>query len=641
MSVLSELTSKQLEEAANGDFSGLTDDQLHRLEAEASKGGQPAAPAPERKVIDEAHPAIRSMDRALIQNFTVHPSEKVAYLKKEYPDLEVKEDIQEPGRILVRGRGEQDFHVLSPSFSPISHPVNTLKDLPQTLLDNSYNIAAGPVIGGAAALGAAGGAAVTSPTGPGALLGAYGGAAAGGAAGGRVTEELRQQLAQGLGLSKEGDPAQVNAATAGGALAPLLFGAGSKVKGALPAAYGGLKNTVAPALGEFFSGAPRQAVATTAENLQLINSFKDPEKKLQFIEGLKKETEAAILGARNQTGKALEGTVNVADQLADATAISKTAALRPLATYRNAILQEASDPIRAAKLDSIDRLIAQHGLTEEGTLSPYQAWKKSQDLLNTAKNYKQYEPALGAGIHDKGLQNATKLAGQALQEEVNTATGGAFSDLNSKYSGVKKDMDFLDSYFNREEQQIGQKLGTVENDAQAPNYAKLQRIDKKYNTNIVDAAKVLHASKFFTNPSVLPISAKGVTSTSRTLLTQGLGTLAGYITGHPVAGQAAAGGLQVASGPAALKAYMGAAQLPGRAAGAIGNAAVSNIPGLANLLKGLPYPDYLKLAAKYGLLNASGLPDAALDKTYKAANAVGDIADGGWSMLQQYIGGQK
>lgn len=611
MSVLSELSNDQLAKVAAGDFSVLTDEQLHRLEAEAAAKEAPRAsePEPQAKVIDEAHPAIRSMDRALVQNFTVRPSEKVAYLKKEYPDLEVKEDPAEPGRILVRGRGEQDFHVLSPSFSPVSHPLNTLKDLPQTLLDNAYNIASGTGVGAAAGLGAAGGALLGSPTGPGAAIPAYAGAASAGAAASGAAEAGRQKISQWLGLSKEGDTGQVLGATAAGAVAPLVFGAGGNAKGALPAAYDFAKTKVAPAVGEFFSGVPRQALRTAAEKgIPAVDALNDPQKAAEFVQGLKEAVYKKVGEAAKTTGGDLEKTVYGAYSADSAVPVDAAAA--PLKQYRSELLNRFVDhptPDIQAKVAEVDRILSKYNLrnaTGDGTLDSVNAWRISQDLKNEARNYAGYKNTPSASIHDQQLQQAVREAGEGLAGALSESTGGRTAQLNQQYSKVKKDLSVLDKFFAGDEQDVAQRLSNLPNPAKASKLGKIQRIDQKYGTGIQDAAELMRSNKFLGDPAFFPVSNKGTTSTTRSLLTHGLPGAIGKVAGYATA---------PLTGPLAQKAYIKA-----------GNAAVA--PTVAALRNN---PELL-----YAILQGTGILPQTPDALYGPA-------DGGWSMLQQYIGGQQ
>ncbi len=621
--VLSELSDGDYEKVKAGNLSVLSDDQYARYKQESGYAAKPAAAEePKDTVLDEPHPAISTMDRALIQGAANTSEEKVAALKQRYPELHVKKEAG-TDRVLVRAEGEKDYHVLSPSFSPFRHPLNTLKDLPGQVMDAAWPLASGTATAAAATGGGALGLYTGGPVG----MVSTGGTA--GAMAGAGMEKLRQKFGRAAGIIPQDEPEDTRKVGAAG----VVGGVGGAVQEVAPMAWQGIKNRVLPWMGELTSGVPRDVIKTTAERLPEVNTLNDPDAQLALLQGTREGAQGKIHDALKFFGKGGEEAVagaeaageqipleparqeleahlaklqaNLAKQPENETtqeAIRETqGVLQRFGFNGNPAGKEAEDAFKAGLDDELQKKTAavaqyfgraptEQELLETGgeyaaknkgllnqaatagprsAVNPANARNMEQGLHKLANAEHGYGAKPGDVLNDLGLRNATRRAADRIAEGLGEATGGKFTTAQKGYSRTMADSDVLQQLFGKNfegsDTLLAGKLANLPNPAKAPDLSWMRGMDRVYDTGIEDTANLMRANKFMGKPSLLPISAGGTTSTSRSLgidagakagealLSAAAPESAGYIA---KAVNVLRGVISPLAGPAAIKQYI-------------------------------------------------------------------------------------
>lgn len=186
----------------------------------------------ERPIINEQHPDLGNVDRALFKNFSLNEEQGL----KELQNRTGLMFSHKNGDIVARKPDEEEWKKVEPNNMGFDYPMNMagagefLKDAG----DVAYDIPAAALetlatIGGGTA-GALGGTATMGP-GLGTGVGAAGGAMAAGGAAGAATESVRQTIGNKLGFAQGYDGGQIGMSAGFGAAAPLLLGTGATAKG--------------------------------------------------------------------------------------------------------------------------------------------------------------------------------------------------------------------------------------------------------------------------------------------------------------------------------------------------------------------------------------------------------------------------
>ncbi len=639
------------------------------------------APVGGARVLDEPHPAIHLLDRGLVETAANTAEQKVTALKKMYPDMDIKKETG-TDRVLVRQKNEPVYHVLSPSFSPISHPLNTLKDLGGQVMDAAWPLASGTATGLAATGGGMLGLSTGGPVG---MIASGGTAGAGASAG---MEALRQAFGRKVGVIPENSPTDMRKVGAAG----VVGGIGGAAQEAAPLAWQGIKNRVLPALGELTSGVPKDVLSTTAQNLPAVDALNSPEAKLELLQGFRSSVKNKMGGLLRGFGEGTKSAVKAAD--AAGTQVPLEPARAELEGYLAELEQnlakqpenqetqagiaetqrvmsrfgfngnpagkEAENAFKAGLDDAIQKKtasIAQYfqrapteselaeaasayakennGLLSEAAeagpreaVDPVNARATAQALKKRANAEGGYGAKTGDVLHDQGLRNAARRAAERLEDGLAEATGGAFTKNQAGYSRTAQDSKVLQqALFGKKYQGsdtlLAGRLSNLPNPAKTPDLAWMRGMDQQYGTGVEDTANLFRANKFMGKPSLLPISAGGTTSTSRSLALDAATKAAGGVSSGVVqkAVNVLRGAISPLAGPAAIKTYI---------------RMHNNLfePGLALAVEKAP-----------GLLDAIGQALIAPDPTKAPPQTPGmpqppDVTSP-WNKLQQFIGGQK
>lgn len=172
-------------------------------------------------VVQEMHPDLGAVNRALVKNFGNDDKASVAYLQKEYPGLEVKQSGS--GQIIARRPGEKEFRTLDPENGVLESLNPFRAETWRDLADAGTDIATGVGTGVASAAGGIAGAFGSAG------IGAVPAAMASGAAAGAGLEGLRQLAGGALGINREANVGDIALSGFAGAASPLLLGTGGQV----------------------------------------------------------------------------------------------------------------------------------------------------------------------------------------------------------------------------------------------------------------------------------------------------------------------------------------------------------------------------------------------------------------------------
>lgn len=576
-------------------------------EMRASLLGQPASTG---AVIQEQHPDISNMERFNIKNFGGDTQQAISYLQKAHPDMQFS--VQPGDQIAAKHPAEKDWRVLDPDqgfLGSFTHPVEALKDVGDVAADTLVGLGSGA-------------AATTAGLGTGLVTGGTGAIpaamAAGGAAGSGL-EYLRQKIGQLTGVQ---DPAQLDKLAIGlsgglGAASPLLLGTGA-TKGAISdllkgegtgilSRLGG-EGAVTKALGNEGLGslAGTEAGRTAAADA-LYEGQRGVSKYLPKVA-------SGLTGVPEEVIK--EAPAKVTDSIKDLLGMDPRSKATNLQIAEKIYQNGDANLITDAKKQIFDKVQAKTGelqdqigaaLKESGQAfdyAPYMAKfeelaKKQPDNAiggKTAAEIRQISTDLfgKGGIADAPTAMQVKnqladIAGYVKGRNMSPADGAVETAARDVWRDMTKD---LSAAINKADQKAGGNgaltamykdnetlkrdiLPAFKTDASTErSLAKFDKasqrvftrnakiLDKKYGTSIEDVSNLLDIEKHLANPSFMPTSGGGTTSTTRTITSAGLGALAGYGLGNaagggPVGSRVGGGAGFVAGGllggPAALR----------------------------------------------------------------------------------------
>lgn len=517
------------------------------------------------------HPDISLKDRLIAKNFSQSQEKQLEFLKAQYPNLQF--DVSTNGQIRAKSPGSKEWNVLDPDTGIIS--TDSLRDLG----DIGFDLFSGVTEGGASALGAAGGAAISAPLGG---VGAIPGAMAASGATAAGNEAIRQKLGQWLGIPQQVDMTDVAVTGGVGAISPLLFGAG-KATGLANVAGKAAKKGLSKINPLYKIGS---AVSGTSEDA--LRTYANPEFR-QVVDELEQK------GITEYTGKALDKIndyasetkdkavkdyvtdINNANRLADTGAAKKSFADSTQELAEQDFISQADE----SKIDAINKAYNRYFSNRGGTQIPNQvtpdsAFKLQKDLKKLADFDGDLTPE---NIHMKAT---ARDAYMNMRKAIDEASEGLTIDSRDRLKDVYRFEDEILPKFqgkNRLEsiQKTYNELSGLNRNNRRAFAEELGRMSKDSPLDLTNEAKILSTYKELGSPSMLPVSSGGKTSTTRSVPLAGLG---GYVggslgynvrpTGDPtldraIGGATGAGLATLLGSPAAMKAYIRAMQKAGRA----------------------------------------------------------------------------
>lgn len=526
-------------------------------------------------VVNETHDAIGVMDRFLAKNFTADNSEEsmAAYLKKVHPDLDIKTGAD--GKVLIRRPDEKVYKVLDPQhgLATLGHPLELLSDLG----DSAYDLGSGVVTSAATAAAGLGGGAASGGTlalpaaagagmatsgalegvrqGLGNMLGVADGVsgselamAAGtgalspllfgtGAAKGAVKNAVAKQL--GLGATEEA------VETGAEALAKSQRGAFGRL-------WSGAKNTVAPAVGARMSGIDSGLLKAGAKHLDFVEQA-EKEGIEDFVNSAHDEIANTFQTATESIGKKIGDTMRGSGATFDTAKVKEP--LEKLLSEYKSIAEKAPTKQNLARVGAVEKIIERHFGKEKvvkevvedipadimgGTFNKFGMGQKSVDRVIPAALPGSVDATTIMALKDdlaeealfnKGtgpLNAVGRLFGKATGDRrVAGAAAKAYGEINKQIDDQLVGHGELRQQFkelSNLKKMLGSKFSTPEKTFQTlkslggknKRYTleQLQRMDKTFGGNTVDAAEKLQAlAAFGHEPATTAISSKGVTST--------------------------------------------------------------------------------------------------------------------------------
>lgn len=485
--------------------------QREQLIAQA-KAKYAASQAP-AEVVQEMPEWLSSKDRLIAKNLAQSDEKQVEFLKKQYPDAEVR---LENGQVQLR-KGNTPWGVLDPNTGLFS------KDILNDLGDIAYDIGSGAVEGTATGLGAVGGAAVGGGVGgiPGAM-------AASGVAGAGM-EAFRQKLGQAIGIPQEVDMTDVAITGAVSTASPLLMGAGKTTTGAvakLAKGFGvddaalqagekagrglaergwdGAKQTVLPKVGEWMSGKSADSIRAYADNADLVDRL-EKDGVTDYIQATTNKVNNALQSARTKAGQAVSSAVD------NANGVDLAAARRP---FEERLLQLKLKPNKTpADLEEIQAIQSTFdhyfkGLPDK--VSGGEAFDLQQKLKQEAKfgtNMKASE------MSSKGVARGGY---EGINEGLDDATNSLSTEVKREYQRVNGINDELERNF-EDPQKTFNTLTGLDSRGRTLLKERLNKLAQSGELDITNEAAVMKAFSDFADPSMMPVGFKGTTSTTRSV----------------------------------------------------------------------------------------------------------------------------
>lgn len=583
-------------------------------------GGDPSkqeswAPVDQLPVKQAMHPDFNVMDRFAVKNFSTSPEASVSFLKSKYPDMNFE---IHGGEIRMKKASDKEWSVLDPATG-VSFK-DLLPDLADIGYDalSGFATTAGTVAGGVGgavggppgvlAGGAAGGAATS-----GAMEGLkqFIGSKLGMKDNFSGTDIA---LATGLGAASPllfGQGATARTAIKAAANPGIMNSLGETVaKTMFPKATAEIARTgeymlpneiakagggyigkgvnyvrenVTPAISEWLSGAPRETIKAYKENPGLLQQIRDMGGANAYAQQEVEAAREAITTRARRVGEGIETIIEGAEQAKqkiDLTEARNTLRDDLLKAYRYSrahprdktaaekvqVLTEtldekfsiASDP--KAFMEFFGKPFMGRG-ERPFLVSPREAESIAGWIADRAKAAKkgQFTNAAGkAQYADKKFLVTMAKAGDAVSTAMKNQLPEEYSGLQSAWRKLDRDRRLL-------EKRVGGDIPDGEKAAtflargfdNAGRVETLKSIDRRNQTNLIDAMHNLATFKVFDRPPIASMSRQGTTGTAKAnaagIMGQaaagGLGATAGYWAGNEMSGgQGSGGGLGLSIG---------------------------------------------------------------------------------------------
>lgn len=558
---------------------------------------------------------ISALQRTAVKNFGGSLGEQVDYLKKNNPDLEIKEW---DGEIIAKKPEEKAWKRLDPQG--VTSPKEALMDA----LDVGVDIGSGALSAAAGAAGAV----------PGALFGlGAGGLATGAAASGAASaglEAVKQSIGKALGTRKEFSGTDVAVSGALGAATTGLLGAGAskkliekaaekpevvkkvlgKVMETIPAdlkeetkkaltkelitegQQGALKGVQKWVLSKW-SGIPQDVLSNavkevpekTIQDLAEFGLNVNPAKKytnLEFADVLEREglgdvaqfsadrISNAIQTAKQESGSKIQQALDSSGQLTNTSEFVKP--LQDLLAKYNQQFEITQSPIFAERAKQVQQYLDQIGPGQDVPLgSLFNIKNELADIVDYTKS-----PAaqLREGAMSKEIRGALIETERGMNEFIRKSLP-QIKDAQEEYAKHLEITRYLSPKFKDADTAI-KTINNVETMRSPTLKRVLQQFEKDYKVDIMPLANAAETWRYFGRAAREPIGGGGSVKVLRgTTVGGSAGYLGGLLTGIPGAATAGlalgAGAGALASSPAAMKRVLQAEIAAGRGLGAVGN----------------------------------------------------------------------
>lgn len=478
---------------------------------------QSAAKAPD--VVNDSMPEwLNENDRSVVKNLANNDEESISYLQKQYPDAEFKRGSG--GEVIARKRGEAAYGKLDPSFSPLSNPIGTAKDLWNDTKDLAYD---------ATQMGAeAGGAAIGTAVAPGA------GTMAGAGLGAGAASTLKEALRKKYGLTDEMSLQSIGTDAALGAFLPKALQMGGRgVKAAA--------TKVAPSIYAKATGLTTGALKRIAEKGDDIAGWSEKD-ALKSIHGLQdnidnwvgsKKGEFAEKYKQIRGGSGDVSLIGAKQELDDALKVASE-------QYQRTGVQAFKD-----QADQIQRMRSEIlGDTASDTVGIADAMDLDQRISNDWIDYAD-DVGQGVGQGRTVSQQQQKLAEQLrkrLRGDINTSSYGSLQNTADEYTPFVEQVNFLRKNF-KDPKKIQGTLESLNKGKDINLLGSFQDLDPKLISSIEQAKGDIDLYRYFKPMNTSMLTEEGlkdlaVGKTPIEKLLTAIGTGTGYVTGGAVGGVA-------------------------------------------------------------------------------------------------------
>ena len=503
-------------------------------------------------ILDEMHPDIGFLNRAVYKNFGDQGEQGLKYLQKKLPGMEFR---QTKDGVIARNPGEQEWRRLDEKGFGLQDISDGIYDVGQGLAEGTASVAGG-LLGGAAGLA----------TGPAAPIAAPGLAITGAGLAGGATAAAGNSIKQGLGNLfgvRDGfDGQELAIDSAFGAASPLLLGTGAGAKqvakhlGKKQFASEAAKESAQEALLRSQSGAARRALGGTSNFLGSIASGQTME-NLRFARNnlgdIAAKQKAGTHGAevfdevQESVWSAIDDKITrQGDELGQAAenANLQVNLIDVEKPYRDLLEKYEKKAIKALdrhgdagfeKKDYLNYIQLKDNLdtySEGGAILKGVEVKDYLDNINEITQIaKKHDSPLTSKVK-RDLKRVSKhVAGRFDKEASQGVAGKAWKQKRQDYAktlNIRKEIG--ERYFKNPET-TETTLKTLNSNRKRSKRKAINQALDHVGVSIDEKTKQAIAYDTFINPSLSPVSSFGTTSTSRTVPLATAGGLAGYYFG--------------------------------------------------------------------------------------------------------------
>lgn len=517
------------------------------------------------EVIEKVHPDL--VGRTVVKNFSNDINNSINFLRKKNPGFDIRE---QDGRIIHRKFGEKDYTVLDPSgwTQYLKDPMELVRDGGDIMYDVGAGVAEGAAV--------AGGLAAAPMTGGLSLAAGVGAAGASGAG----LEALRQKIGKELGINQDINSEDVMTS---GALSAVLPGAGkllSKAPKAI-AKFSGISDDAVEGYmkqNDKFLKLEENEGADGFQGILKDNTQLIDDSLREAKDGISKEYEETANLIRGEFGARPEFDVRPAmgaydDMLERAT--SKVNHLKsgtgeatsPEVDKMMEFLKDETDgilsnrvPSKEVSMDLVTGKVPEGAVPHPEKPGQYlipeklekingdQSFDALMELDEKLRRHARPEKIRSGNFRDQldnspGAEKTLRVAGikargavKDQMEQAANAVGKSWRGIDDKFSDFKAEQEFFQKWFGTQD-----KMWSTMSSLNGQNKKVVLERKEKYLgpekfERLMDDYKLIRANAELSDPTILPRSSQGVTSTSRTNIISDLSRDVGGLVGNAGSG---------------------------------------------------------------------------------------------------------
>lgn len=476
-------------------------------------------------ITQEQAPFIGTKQRLIAKNLAKDTDSQVAYLKSQFPD---KDFSVIEGQVVAKEKGDKSWKVLDPNTGFFS------KDFISDVGDVAYDVGTGAIQNAivvpataAAALASGGFAALPTAIGLSGTLGA-------------ANEAARLKLGQALGIPQEVTTKDVLTSGAISAAVPAFAGVGNLAKTGvtknitdpktlqmLAKQGSGILGRLSGTIGKSLSSVPNEAIEAYQRYGDVALDAERQGGILQYLQPYQKELLSKVAQNKSTIGQAKQ---NLLEQAGGVNISSiKKSILDRIEELKKTPSQlfdtDVANEINALEAEYIKRFGMPNGQVIGDFIPATKLFEKSKLASEEAKyalrnpNYNEYK--------DVALPRSFKSQASTILEQV--APG--VNEINQQYSKAADLADYSQKFAKSPKTLFESLIGMDSNSKREFKEIVVPQL-KNLGVSPEKAQDVSLSYKYFANPSSMPISTGGTTSTSFTANAGELGRGAGKIAAN-------------------------------------------------------------------------------------------------------------